>query len=139
MPYATPQDITDRYGEDLLYTLADRDRDGQLDTAVVERALDDATAEAEAALRGRYVLPLTGPVPVLLVRVVIDLALAMLPTEAAGDNDLIQARAKSARKLLDSIRKGEVDLGIATTGGAAGGVHFSGPGTVFTPGRLKDF
>ncbi|MBU2713731.1 phage virion morphogenesis protein [Zooshikella sp. WH53] len=37
MTYATVENIQDRYGDDLLYTLADRDRDDQLD----HKALDD--------------------------------------------------------------------------------------------------
>lgn len=140
MPYATPQDIIDRYGEDLLYRLVNRAHDEQLDMAAVERALADASGEVEAALRSRYALPLSAPAPGILVRITVDLALALLPTEAAGDNDLIQERAKAARRLLESIRTGDADLGIPTTPGTSGGgVMFSGPGMVFTSDRLKGF
>lgn len=139
MPYATVPDIITRYGESLLHSLLDREGE-ELDQAAVEAALADASQEVDLYLRARAALPLS-PVPDVIKRATIDLALAMLPTQAAGDNDLIQQRAAAARKLLAAVAEGALTLGLFPPAGAAGGggVLFSGPGMVFTPDALKDF
>jgi len=134
--YATVQDIIDRYGERTLWDLLNGEGE-TLDHTPVEQALADASEEVDASLRGRYALPLAN-VPAVVRRLAIDLALAMLPTEAAGDNDLVQERAKAARKMLDAVRKGDVDLGLAAPTTSVGSVTFVGPGMVFTSDRLKD-
>lgn len=142
MPYATLQDITDRYGEDLQHNLVNQSAsdDSAALTGIVERALGDASEEVNLYLRGRVVVPLT-VVPEVIRRVVVDLALAMLPTEGAGDNDLVQDRAKAARKLLSTIASGALDLGLPAPAGAAGGggVQFSGPGQIFTADALQGY
>lgn len=138
MPYATLPDIITRYGEDLLHSLLGRDRE-DLDQAAVEAALADASQEVDLYLRDRVTLPL-GTVPDVIKRATIDLALAMLPNHAAGDNDLIQERAKSARKMLAAVAAGTLSLGLpAPAAAGADGVLFSGPGMVFTPDALKGF
>lgn len=130
MAYAALDDIRDRWGEDMLFALAPANPDGPeppasgLDEAAIATALADAAAEIDLALRGRYGLPLS-EIPPVLVRLCVDIAVAMLPRDAAADGDIIQARAKSARKLLESIARGTLRLDVAEskpTG--SGGVGF---------------
>lgn len=119
-----------------------RPHDGTLDEAAVDRALADATDEVEMSLRGRYRLPLS-PVPQIVRRWVIDIALAMLPTSGAGDSDLLTDRAKAARQALKDLRSGATVLDLPAEApaarGGAGHVAFDGPGQVFTPNALKSF
>ena len=73
MPYATLQDLVDRFGYEQLAQLSDRDSGAVIDETVVGRALADADAEIDGYLAALYALPLT-TVPALLVRMACDLA-----------------------------------------------------------------
>ena len=73
MPYATLQDLVDRFGYEQLAQLSDRDAGAVIDEVVVSRALADADAEIDGYLAALYALPLT-IVPALLVRMACDLA-----------------------------------------------------------------
>ena len=72
--YATPQDILDRYGDTGLF-LAGRTEEGLPDTSPLMTALEEASSEIDAALRGRYRLPVES-VPPVLRRIAVDLAIA---------------------------------------------------------------
>ena len=116
MSYCTPQDLIDRFGEDELTQLTDRDALGTLDHAVIERAIDDATAEIDSYLGGRYQLPLN-PVPRILTTYAADIARYRLYDEAAPDQ--VQRRYDDAQKFLRAAAKGEITLGIDAKGGKA--------------------
>lgn len=107
MAYATLQDLIDRFGEGELAQVADTLGSDEIDPTVVDRALLDAAAEIDAALVGRYALPMAS-VPVLLTRIACDLARESLysaqPTKTVAD------RAAAARALLLSIAKGTMRL-----------------------------
>lgn len=66
MNYATPQDLIDRFGERELVQLTDPDLLA-VNTAAVQRALDDAQAYLDGFVGRVYALPLAGctkPAPV---------------------------------------------------------------------------
>ncbi len=73
MPYATLQDLVDRFGYEQLAQLSDRDAAVTVDEVVVGRALADADAEIDGYLVALYALPLAS-VPALLVRMACDIA-----------------------------------------------------------------
>ena len=73
MPYATLQDLVDRFGYEQLAQLSDRDAGAVIDETVVGRALADADAEIDGYLTALYALPLAS-VPALLVRMACDIA-----------------------------------------------------------------
>lgn len=106
MPYATLADLIDRFDQDELDQVADTGS-GVADPIRVAQALSDADAEIDAALIGRYALPMV-PVPTILVRIGADLARESLyidkPTETVTD------RAERARALLLQIAKGTMRL-----------------------------
>ncbi|MFZ2269044.1 MAG: DUF1320 domain-containing protein [Azonexus sp.] len=110
MSYATLQDLIDRFKESEIIQLTDEAGAGVVDPAPVVLALADADAEINAALVGRYSLPL-GTVPDLLVRIASDLARESLyadrPTETVAE------RAKTARALLLQIAAGKMRLDVA--------------------------
>lgn len=113
MPYATSQDIIDRYGNDLLLIIADRDNDGIADAVAIEQAAADADAEIDAYLAGRYQLPMA-EVPGVLKRVAVDIMIYRLAATADVATDAQQQRYNDAVKLLDKISKGQVSLGFPT-------------------------
>lgn len=110
MPYATAQDCIDRYGQDLLLILADRNGDGTVDSDVLDRALEDADSEIDGYLGSRYDLPLPSPPPILK-RLAVDLALYRLSSEADQLTEERRTRYTDATKFLMSIAKGEITLG----------------------------
>ncbi len=111
MPYATQADLDQRFGAAELIRLTDRatPRTGQIDAAVVARAIADAEAEINGYLQGRYALPLAS-VPAVLVRVTSDIARYYLYDDAATDQ--VRDRYKDSVALLKGIADGRVSLGL---------------------------
>lgn len=107
MSYAAQADLVDRFGDTELRQITDTAGTGQIDAAATERALGDANSEINAALAGRYALPLPH-VPLLLTRIACDLARESLYTDSVTDT--VKDRAAIARKLLKSIATGESNL-----------------------------
>lgn len=132
MPYATKQDIIDRYGEAALIVAADHDGDGEADPAVVTQGLNDASEEIDAYVGGRCILPLN-PVPPVLVRLCVDIALYRMSMPPAITDEL-RRRYEDAIKLLKLIADGTVTLGEKDPAGTgnAGGASFSSRPRVFT-------
>ncbi|WP_142850987.1 gp436 family protein [Telmatospirillum sp. J64-1] len=135
--YATQQDMIDSFGEQRLIELTDRQHNGEIDTAVLDRALDDARQMIDGYLAARYRLPLS-PVPGLVRQWACDIALYRLyqtPDEPA------QARYRDVMRQLTDAGKGILALqgdGVqaATSGG---GVVHAGPAGIFTGSGLEGF
>ncbi len=84
MPYATIVDLQDRLGEARLVQLTDRADPplGVVDVVVAQKALDDADAEIDGYLAGRYVLPLATAPAVLRVHAITIASYRLLGTAA---------------------------------------------------------
>ena len=137
MAYATLQDIIDRYGEDDLLMAADRDGDDQVDTAAVDRALADASAEIGTYLAARYTLPISS-VPEVLKRLCVDITLYRLAFNAVGNTEERRQRYEDAVALLVRISKGNVGLGMNTNPPSKGnGVVISGPDRKFNRDTME--
>jgi phage gp36-like protein len=67
MSYATLAQMTERYGRAVMVALTDREEvaTGEIDEAVVTRALDEAAAMIDGYLASRYALPLSATPPFL--------------------------------------------------------------------------
>ena len=111
MPYATPQDLIDRFGETELLDLTDLAGIGVVDEAKISAAVAEADAEIDSYLRGRYALPLA-PVPKLLTRLACELVRESLHTNAPSDT--VKGRAEAARRLLRDISSGKSHLAFAS-------------------------
>ncbi|WP_434361054.1 DUF1320 family protein [Parasalinivibrio latis] len=109
--YATLDDMLARYGEDVVYTLADTDGNGALDESGAERSLRDATGLINSYLGSRYPLPLPNT-PALLTRLCVDIALYWLADDAGGATEERRQRFEDAIKWLESSAKGQVALGV---------------------------
>ncbi len=122
MPYATLQNMIDRYSNDSLLIVADRDDNGAIDIAIVDEAISDATAEIDTYVAAKYDLPLA-VVPKVLTRLCIDIAMYRLSADADMATEERRLRYEDAVKLLVRISNGVVSLGLdeppVTTNGAA--------------------
>lgn len=130
--YATARDILDRYATVAVF-LARVGEDGAPDTIPLDTALEEASSEIDAALRGRYRLPVE-TVPPVLRRIAIDLAVDAIPRNSIESADLFERRARAARELLKAIAEGDVSLGIpeaVESAGASGGILFDAPPSRF--------
>ena len=126
MVYAQASDITDRYGEDFLFTIADRDHDDILDTTAIDSALADASGLMDSYLSTRYPLPRES-IPDLLKRHCIDIAVYWLSEDGGGATEEKRQRYEDAIAWLDRIAKGKTDLpGYESTDGSSEGVTGSG-------------
>lgn len=149
MRYATLADLQARFGTPELVQRTDPDAQA-INTGAVERALDDAHADADGALALVYVLPLAGctkPAPVpghvqatvqvpppQLTRWVCDLARAYLwQNELLPDEHPIAQAAQSARKQLQLVASGK--LAISCPWGGQPGSSKSGQPDASTAGE----
>lgn len=129
MPYATLDNLTDRFGADMLVGLTDRSQPatGVIDAAVVDRALADADAMVDGYVGGRYVLPLA-EVPPLIADIARTIAIWKLHTYKPDDK--ITEDYKDALRILRDISDGKITLNVASN---------SAPATVEGSGaRLTD-
>lgn len=121
MPYATQQDIIDRYSQEALLIIADRDDDQVIDSAVVDQALADATAEIDTYLAAKYSLPLA-VVPDVLIRLSVDIVMYRLAADADMATEERRQRYEDAINLLDRIAKGTASLGMSEPPKSSNGV-----------------
>jgi len=140
MAYVTEQEMIDRFGEDTLRQLADRDGDGGIDAAVLQATIDDATALIDGYLLTRHALPLP-TVPDLLRQVAAKIAFRQLHVHGAPDE--VEAMAREAERTLSRIAKGEIVLDVDGGGAPAGGAEsppaFEGAERLFSRDKLGGF
>jgi phage gp36-like protein len=113
MIYASQADMVERFGEQELIQLTDRNNTGAVDATVLGRALADATAEIDGYLASRYQLPLT-ITPTVLVRVCADIARYHLHDDNIPEP--VETRYKAAVDLLRQVSLGRVSLGVSDSG-----------------------
>ena len=102
MPYATRNDLVERFGEN---EIAQRER--MLPAGATDGALNDAGQDIDGYLSVRYSVPLV-PVPETLVRLACDIARYRLLGDAASDD--VRARYKDAIAALRDIGAGRSRL-----------------------------
>ena len=144
MSYATPQDIINRYPNRDLVQLTNEDPTiTTINTAVLQQALDDASAEIDGYLGGRFTLPLTD-VPEVLNRLACDLAIYRLQS-LRPIHDLADARRRydDALAMLSKVASGEMTLGIGADGNetaiAQGAEEVIGPVRIFNRKSMRGF
>lgn len=142
MSYATPQDLLNRYSNRDLVQLTNEDPAATtVNTAVLQQALDDASAEIDGYLGARFVLPLTDP-PSILNRIAADIAMYRIQS-LRPIHDLADARKRydDAIAMLIRVAGGELTLGIAADGRetAVSAEPSEGPARVFNRSSLKGF
>jgi len=137
VPYATQQDLVDRYGDAELKQLADRNRDGAIEAAVVTRCLADASDTIDSYIGQRYQLPLAA-VPPVLKRVCCEIARFLL--YADGATEAVAANHEWALGWLKDVAAGKAGLDVSGSEPAAAGggqVLVSGPDRTFSRRSLR--
>lgn len=137
--YATRADMVRRFGEEQMILLTDHDADlGVIDSAVLDQALADASADIDGYLGGRYGLPLP-TVPSILVRICCDIARYHLYDDSAPET--VTERHKGAVRYLEKLAAGTISLGLpdttAVTSSATAEIHSAG--SVFARDKAKAF
>jgi phage gp36-like protein len=108
MLYASVADLQGRYGDLLSQILGRVDPESN---DQVTAALEDATAEVDGFLQGRYTLPLQ-PVPRMITQLTVDIVIyRLLPLRPEVTSEDARGRYKDARATLTAIRDGRMDLG----------------------------
>ncbi|GBL46226.1 Mu-like prophage protein GP36 [Sulfuriferula multivorans] len=120
MAYTTQAEMVDAFGSLEIIQLTDRADPplGAVDAAVLATALDDAAAEIDSYLVGRYTLPMS-PAPSVLKRFNREMARYLLYKDAAPQE--IADRYKSAIKFLTNVANGVASLGPDSVGQQAPG------------------
>lgn len=112
MSYASQADIVAIYGQNAL-VVADHDRDGVPDAAVITRALEAATGEIDTYIGARYALPLH-EVPAFLKQLAVDIALYRLALTADVATTEHRTRYEDALGHLKKIGEGRAALAFTT-------------------------
>lgn len=128
MSYASTAEMIARYGLPRLVALTDfgAPLTGELQTVVLQRALDDASAEIDGYLAGRMAVPLVASVPPVINLMCRRLAYCLLLGPAATEVDL--ADAKAVREYIKAVAAGAISLTSpdqAPAQAGAGSVLFS--------------
>tara|TARA_R110002049_G_scaffold190570_2_gene359255 strand:+ start:21691 stop:22101 length:411 start_codon:yes stop_codon:yes gene_type:complete len=134
MPYCTQADLIERFGEAELLALARDETGTAIDTAVVERACDDASGEIDGYVSAAgYTVPLA-TVTRIITAYACDIARYRLYDEHASEQ--VQKRYDDAVKFLVRVANGTVKLGISTGSAAssAGSVQMNSGRQVFNGG-----
>lgn len=139
--YAIVQDMADLFGSDELTQLVPKTVDGVLtyDSDLVQKAIDNATAEIDAYLSSRYRLPLSS-VPAILKRLTCDVARYQL--FGASLTEEVEKRYKNAVSFLKSVSSGTASLGISSDGSEikpSGSVLGFGSRRVFSAESLREY
>jgi phage gp36-like protein len=140
VPYANQANLIDRYGQRELVQVTDKavPPTGGIVAAVVDRALADADAEIDARLGLRYAVPLTAPVPPLVIDIACRIARYKLHEDRPSDK--IRRDYEDAVKLLVDVAAGKAMIpglaaplpGSSGEGQNVGAYAVRAPEAVFT-------
>lgn len=141
MPYATEQQLVDRFGEGRIIALTDRGvvPMGVIDTAVLARALADSDAMIDGYLAGRYALPLASTPPLVAD---IAQAIALWKLHTTEPEAKVKADYDAAVRTLREIAQGIVQLSVAGLEPAASGnsgVQITDRTREFTADNMRGF
>ncbi|HEY6394494.1 MAG TPA: DUF1320 domain-containing protein [Candidatus Binataceae bacterium] len=144
MAYASPQDMINRYPNRDLVQLTNEDPAATtVNTAPLQQAIDDASAEIDGYLEGRFSLPLGDP-PAVLNRVSTDIAMYRLQVlRPLHDLEDARKRYDDAVAMLAKVAAGELTLGLAADNqepptARAAEAH-RGPARIFSRHSLKGY
>lgn len=122
MPYCTLTDLTTMVDEAELIALTDDDDEGAVDTDITDAAIADADAAIDTYLVKKYTVPMTAPVPTVIRKLSVDVALYNLFTRRGRVSEAVEQRFKSAITMLRDIAAGRAGI----------------PGAVDAPTSLSD-
>lgn len=139
MSYCVKTDILKQLDEDIMVQLTDDDDLGVVDDDVVTQAIVDADAEIDSYCGTRYDVPLS-PVPPIILKRSVDLAICNLYARRRGVPEARQERCKEAIAWLVKIATGKATLGAdAPAADSDGGPEASTPKSdrIFSTGKTS--
>lgn len=130
MSYAQPTDLTERFGDKAMRLLSDITTPpaGMVNTDVLQRALDDASALIDGYLVGRYAVPLADAPAAMRVHC---LGVARYLLMTANPDDRAKADFSAAMAWLGKVGSGQVSLLAPDSAPAPAGVG----NVLFSPGQ----
>ncbi|RRW89151.1 gp436 family protein [Pandoraea apista] len=114
MSYASREEMIDRFGELEVIQLTDRDRRGEIDASVLAYALEDASAEMNTYLAGRYQVPVKVHAR-FLAGLCCDIARYRMSGSETVETDPVRVRYKDALRFLEKVANGTATLGLDVT------------------------
>jgi len=142
MAYSAQTDILEQIDEDVLIQLTDDDDTGVVDADVVTKKIADADALIDGYCGKRYTVPFF-PVPPLLNKFSVDIAIYNLYGRRKGAPEDIRNRFKEAVDFLKGVAKGDNALGEddpeGTGTGDAPEMSTSNPVRIFTRGKMSGY
>ncbi|MDX8354354.1 DUF1320 domain-containing protein [Cognatiyoonia sp. IB215182] len=141
MPYATLDQLIDRYGTPVLINLTDRAEipAGVINQAVIDRVLADTDAVIDGYLEKRYALPVTDVPPMLAD---IGQAIAIYKLHVFQPDQKIEDEYREAMRMLREIADGRITLTIAgkpAAGSGSSGARLTDRERPLTEQNLKGF
>ena len=142
--YSTISDIQKLIGEDELIKLSSDQETA--DNDIIERAISDADAEINSYLATRYLTPLISPIPTIIRKFSVDIAIYNLASRRDAENEIRTQRYKDSIKFLTNVSKGIVDIPAQSAAGETAlesaqtnEVTISNPQRIFSRASLQGF
>lgn len=142
MAYTTLERLLERMPQSVLVDLTDESEAGVIDEAMIDRAIGDADTEIDSSIGKRYATPVD-PVPALLARLSLDLAIEILYSRRShvATPEAVVRAAKNARTLLANIAANKADIpGIQEadrSGTSAAGASFNASDRLFSRASVR--
>lgn len=143
MPYSTLADIREAIDETRLVQLTDDAKTGEVDESIVSRAIEDADREIDGYVGSRHAVPLA-PVPAIIRKFSVDLAITNLYARREKENDARTRRYDNAIAFLKQVALGKIALGADDPEGnppASDAPRFSSenPPRLFSRDTMREF
>ncbi|MCP1772856.1 phage gp36-like protein [Neisseria perflava] len=131
----TREDMLARFAEREIAQLTDHENGRTINDEVLQRAIDDAAAEAGSYLRAAGFQTLPEPTPRVLAVKVCDIARYYLHED--GVIDIVEARYKSAVEWLKALVKNPNLLGLDVSAAATRAAEASGSAYAVRPNQAE--
>jgi len=137
--YASIDDLKSLLSEQELIDLTDDEESGVVNDEIVNKAIEDASAEVDAFLIGRYEVPIL-PVPKVIRKLCVDIAIYNLFSRRLQDEipENVRKRYEDAISLLKMIANGQIFLSVSSPEHSASG-YVKPAEQVFSRESLKEF
>lgn len=140
--YCTAADMTARYGKEEMIRITDKDGSvGDINDAVANLAISDASALIDGMLASQYTLPLA-VVPSNFNGLCSDVARYYLYDDSLDKEHPAYVRYQTALKYLNAVAKGDIQLELppeVANESSNNFAHVASAGSVFARGKSKGF
>lgn len=136
MPYCDEDKLKQRFGDEEVAQLLDRNGDETADTGALDASISDVDGLINGYLRGRYAVPVVGESQVL-TGIACDIVRYRLYDEEAPEE--VRRRHDQAIRFLEKIASGDIILDEAVAGQGSAGISSTERTREFTDETLSGF